>query len=124
MAPMLATTVVTDIPRYLELELVLDSGAGAHVASKKHCPGYAVQPSAMRQSGVGFSAADGGDMENYGEAVLNIMTLDKAGKVTAGKTTFNISDVTRALWSVGLMCDGGLGVTFKKEFASVMDPSC
>ena len=121
---MLVTTVVTHIPRYLELEIVFDTGAGTHVASKKHRPGYAVQPSAMSQPGAGFSAADGGDMDNYGEAVLNIMALYKPGNVTAGKTTFNISDVTRALWSVGLMCDRGLDVTFKKEFASVMDPSC
>ena len=106
---------------YLEMEIVLDSGAGAHVASKAHIQGYAVCPSALSKAGAAFVGADGGRIKNYGQAILELMTVDMKGGKHAVQSNFQIADVTRALWSVGLICDAGLRVEFKAESASVLD---
>ena len=34
-----------EVPRYVSMEVVLDSGAGAHVANRRHVPSYQVVPS-------------------------------------------------------------------------------
>ena len=39
-----------NVPKYIELEVILDSGAGAHVASKRHVPGYAVMESELSKA--------------------------------------------------------------------------
>ncbi len=108
-------------PRYTELEVVLDSGAGAHVASKRHVTGYEIKESALSRAGAAFVAADGGRMKNHGETSLSIVTVDSKGTGHAVTANFQIADVTRALWSVGLICDSGLKVTFRAKDASVLD---
>ena len=60
-----------------------------------------------------------GDMGNYGEAKLDLFTPTVAGDGTAVTSTFNISDATRALWSVGLICDADLDVRFWKNCAKI-----
>ena len=106
---------------YLEMEVVLDSGAGAHVANKAHIPGYAVVPSALSKAGAAFVGADGGRIKNHGEAALQLVTLDGKGEWHAVHSNFQIADVTRALWSVGVICDSGLNVLFAADHASVLN---
>jgi hypothetical protein len=113
----------SEIPRYVTMEVVLDSGAGAHVANKRHVPGYKVVPSALSKLGAAFVAADGGKIDNQGEALLSLITTDSKGAGHAVKANFQIADVTRALWSVGLICDSGLQVTFAAMSASILDKS-
>jgi hypothetical protein len=113
----------SEVPRYVTMEVVLDSGAGAHVANKQHVPGYKVVPSALSKLGAAFVAADGGKIDNQGEALLNLVTMDAKGAGHAVKANFQIADVTRALWSVGLICDSGLQVTFAAMSASILDKS-
>ena len=74
-------------PRYTELEVVLDSGAGAHVASKRHVAGYEIKESALSRAGAAFVAADGGRMKNHGETSLSIVTVDSKGTGHASRPT-------------------------------------
>ena len=106
---------------YLEMEVVLDSGARAHVANKAHIPGYNVVPSALSKAGAAFVGADGGRIKNHGEAALQLVTVDGKGEWHAVHSNFQIADVTRALWSVGVICDSGLNVLFAADHASVLD---
>jgi cell wall-associated NlpC family hydrolase len=112
-----------EVPRYVTMEVVLDSGAGAHVANKRHVPGYKVVPSALSKLGAAFVAADGGKIDNQGEALLSLITTDSRGAGHAVRANFQIADVTRALWSVGLICDSGLDVKFAAMSASIPDRS-
>ena len=68
-------------------------------------------------------AADGGKIDNQGEALLSLITTDSKGAGHAVRANFQIADVTRALWSVGLICDSGLQVTFATMSASILDKS-
>ena len=86
-------------------------------------PGYKVVPSQLSKLGAAFVAADGGKIDNQGEALLSLITKDSGGVGHAVKANFQIADVTRALWSVGLICDSGLQVTFAAMSASISDKS-
>ena len=110
-----------DPPKYISLQVVLDSGAGAHVVGKKHIPGYKVMGSVLSRAGAAFLAADGGRIKNHGESLLRIVAEDSKGLEHAVTSNFQVADVTRALWSVGLICDSGLDVRFRKNDASVLD---
>ena len=110
-----------DPPRYINMGVVLDSGAGAHVVNKKAIPGYAVEASALSRAGAAFLAADGGRIKNHGESLLQLVAADSKGGEHAIQSKFQVADVTRALWSVGLICDSGLDVRFRKNDASVLD---
>ena len=108
-------------PRYTKLKVALDSGAGAHVINRDDAPGYEVRPSAMSQAGAAFLAADGGRIPNYGEVHVKMLSYDTSGKAHKITSRFEAADVTRALWSVGLICDSGLDVRFTSERALVLD---
>ena len=108
-------------PRYTKLKVALDSGAGAHVVNHKDVPGYKVSPSAMSRAGAAFLAADGGRIPNYGEVNVNMLSFDSHGAAHRISSRFEAADVTRALWSVGLICDSGLKVNFSSEKAVVED---
>jgi len=108
---------------YLEMEVVLDSGAGAHVANDKVLPGYAPQPSALSRAGAAFVAADGGRIENKGEGEVNMLAPNEKGSPQSVRAKFQCADVTRALLSVGLVHDAGLDTKFHKEWAKVLDAS-
>ncbi len=110
-----------DPPKYISLQVVLDSGAGAHVVNRKAIPGYLVEASALSKAGAAFLGADGGRIANHGESLLQIVAEDAKGGAHAITSHFQVADVTRALWSVGLICDSGLDVRFKKGEASVLD---
>ena len=115
--------VAAEIPKYLDLKVVLDSGAGAHVVNRKECLGYEVRESAMMKSGAAFRAANGSQIKNHGEVRLNIVAKDSGGGVHNISSKFEAADVTRALWSVGLICDAGLNVRFNAAKATVSDQS-
>jgi len=111
----------TELPRYTKVTVALDSGAGAHVINKSAVPGHPVQPSALSEAGAAFLAADGGRIRNHGEVRLNLMAKDGSGQQHRISSTFAAADVSRALWSVGLICDSGLKVDFTSSKATVSD---
>ena len=55
-------------------EIILDSGAGEHVASDKDAPGYSVVPSKGSKIGQNFVGAGGHKMRNKGEMALRLKT--------------------------------------------------
>ena len=110
-----------EAPRYRKVKVALDSGAGAHVINAQDAPGYAVKPSAMSQSGAAFLAADGGRIQNYGEVQVRMLSDDSKGEAHPIVSRFEAADVTRALWSVSLICDAGLKVDFDSNRAMVSD---
>jgi len=113
---------VAEVAEFLEIKVVLDSGAGAHVMNKRDCPGYEVKESPMTKSGAAFKAANGTVIKNYGEVRVEMVAKDSHGGVHNISSKFEAADVTRALWSVGLICDAGLDVKFTKTRASVVNP--
>ena len=110
-----------EVQRYILMTVVLDSGAGAHVINQKACPGYVVEESEMSKAGVAFRGADGGRIANLGQVTLNMVAGDSTGCAHKITSKFEVADVTRALWSVGLICDSGLDVVFTKSHAYVKD---
>ena len=114
-------TTGAEVPQFTKLKVALDSGAGAHVINKRDAPGYQIQPSAMSKAGAAFLAADGGRIPNYGEVTVSMLSCDSSGGTHRISSRFEAADVTRALWSVGLICDSGLDVQFSAEKALVID---
>jgi len=91
------------------------------VINRRDAPGCKVTPSAMSRSGAAFLAADGGRIQNHGEVMVNMLAKDSNGETHKVSSRFEAADVTRALWSVSLICDSGLGVKFSAEKALVTD---
>ncbi len=104
---------------YLIVEVILDSGAGMHVIHPSMVANYNVKESVLSRIGAGFLAASGDRLKNYGEVLLSILTSDSAGKDHEITSKFEVTDVTRPLWSVGLICDSGLDVKFTRTHATV-----
>jgi len=75
----------------------------------------------MSAAGAAFLAADGGRIPNHGEVRVNMVSMDSKGKAHRINSRFEAADVTRALWSVGLICDSGLKVQLTSEKALVLD---
>ena len=98
-------------------EVILDSGAGEHVANNSDAPGYSVVSSKGSRVNQNFIGAGGHKMANRGEMALSLRTAE--GKSI--DTTFQVADVTRPLWSVARICDAGFEVTFSKTGARVVN---
>jgi len=92
----------------------LDSGAADHVVDSADTPGYVINESWISKAGACFMAANGKRIPNRGEVNLNI----KAGKVPI-KFTFQISKISRPLWSVGKLCDAGYTIQLHKGHAEI-----
>ena len=75
----------------------------------------------MSRAGASFRGADGGKIANHGQVTLNLMAPDSEGHGHKILSKFEVADVTRALWSVGLICDSGLKVSFSKTNAWIHD---
>ncbi len=90
------------------IKVAVDSGAGDHVAARA-LVGRRVVPSAGSRNGRYFVAANGDKIRNEGQATL-MMTETSAGRTVS--STFQVADVTRALFSVSKMCDEGCEVHF------------
>ena len=52
-----------------KITFVGDSGAVDHVLTKKAAEAFPVKPTAMSKAGVGFTAANGTPIKNYGARV-------------------------------------------------------
>jgi len=103
----------------VEFEVALDSGCTDNVCHQGDVPGYLVESSPGSRGGQGFLVGNGERVPNIGQVNLN---LETDGKVRNGiKTTFQIAKVSRALMSVGRLCDVGLKVEFDDTKARVLD---
>jgi len=98
--------LTVNIPR--TIKIALDSGAGDHVAGRDQVPSRSIRQSGGSRRGQHFIDASGNRIENQGEAELHM--LEPGGKGI--KSTFQVADVTRALYSVSKICDDGCEVYF------------
>jgi hypothetical protein len=112
---------MAEVPKYVSLTVVLDSGAGAHVMNPKDCKGHPIKESDLMKAGASFKAANGSLIKNHGQVQLNMMVRDSKGQRRAIKSKFEAADVTKALWSVGLICDAGLDAKFNAKQATILD---
>ena len=94
------------IPR--TIKIALDSGAGDHVAGRDQVGAKSIRASGGSRRGQHFIDASGNRIENQGESELHM--LEPGGKSI--KSTFQVADVTRALYSVSKICDDGCEVYF------------
>ena len=87
----------------VEADVAVDSGCVAHVVGPDDVPGTVEirHPPGKRRRG--FKAANGSDMENYGEATVEMVQENG----TAIASTFTVTDVTRPLHSTSQICDTG-----------------
>ena len=99
--------LAADAPR--TIKVAADSGAGDHVAAAELVGTHLVTPSPGSRNGCHFVSASGDRMKNRGEAKLKLGD-PRAGTILT--STFQVADVTRALYSVSKMCDEGCIVTF------------
>ena len=106
---------VMDQHEFLDMEVVLDSGAADHVIDKADAPDYELKESAGSRAGACFVAANGERIPNQGEVQLQL----KLG-TTPIASTFQVFQISRPLWSVGKICDAGYTVTFKKDGAEIL----
>ena len=100
---------------FLDLEVVLDSGACEHVVDSSMTPGYQVLESEGSKSGSCFLAANGERMPNSGEVHLQ---LRSEGNEILSK--FQVAGISKPLWSVGRICDAGYEVRFSKGGAQIL----
>ena len=101
-------------PEYMDLQPVMDSGAADRVVETADIPGCTPTPSTGSKAGACFVAANGERIPNRGEVKLEM----KSGKLPI-HSTFQISKISKPLWSVGKLCDAGYVVEFKKGGATV-----
>ena len=94
--------------------MVLDSGAADHVIHRRAAPGYELQESAGSEAGSCFVAANGERILNQGQVTLDM----KSGNVPI-KSTFQVSKISKPLWSVGKLCDAGYEVEFQRDQAVI-----
>ena len=119
--PASAEVNMAETPKYTVMTVVLDSGAGVHVMNPRDCKGYPVQPSELAKLGAAFKAANGTTIKNHGQVELNIVVKDSQGNRRPITSKFEAADVTKALWSVGLICDAGLDAKFNAKTATILD---
>ena len=117
--PAAAEVNMAEVPKYVALTVVLDSGAGAHVMNPKDCKGHPIKASDLMKAGASFKAANGSLIKNHGQVELNILVRDSQGRRRPITSKFEAADVTKALWSVGLICDCGLDARFDSKKAVI-----
>ena len=97
------------------IQIAMDSGAGKNVALLEMVEGYHVNPSYGSSNNKHFVAANGGKILNLGECDLNF----NDGSGSRMRSTFQIAEVSRMLYSVSQLCDAGCDVAFNKSEGKV-----
>ena len=97
------------------MKIVLDSGAGDHVAGPDQVGHHSIRASRGSRRDAHFIAANGETIRNHGGSQLHM--LEPGGKTI--KSAFQVADVTRALYSVSKVCDDGCVVHFTATEAIV-----
>ena len=93
------------------MDVTVDSGAADHVSNKEIEKGIEVRETEASKKGMSYRVANGETIPNRGEKVLR-------GVTDTGKNigfTAQITDVTKALCSVGKMTDSGNRVVFDDD---------
>ena len=91
----------------VEIEVVADTGAGAHCAHPRHLPSSVeVNDDKLRN----FNGAGGEPSKHFGRATVRMEQED--GQHTSQEV--QVMEVTRPLHSISMVCDNDFGVVFTK----------
>ena len=101
--------VLSLLPKVTLLKIALDSGACEHVVSKSDLQGFKIEESEASRRGEHYIAADGGKVPNQGQCRVG---LRAQGTGVEFDSLFQLAPVSRPLYSVGKICDGGAEVKF------------
>ena len=104
-------------PEWVQIDVVMDSGAAESVAPSNIAPWIDIQESAGSRAGRKYLSASGEVLKNLGEKNLEVVTNEGM----KASTTFQIADVTRPLCSIARVCDKGNQVVFNSEGGYVED---
>ena len=110
----------TEPPTY-PVQIILDSGASEHVASREDFPGYEVKESHGSKTGKHYTGASGHRIRNEGES--NVQMIVPAGKKGPNQLSavFQVAQVTRPLMSVSKICkDGRYDVLCRDDKAYIL----
>ena len=111
-----------DIPEYIEIDVVADSGAGEHVLSRVDAPGHPVTESPGSRRGQKVKGAGGQVMDNEGQILLEMLAPVEEEGYNEVDVTWQVTDVCRPLLSVSKVCDKGQHTfTFDDKKAVVRD---
>ena len=108
-------------PEYYPRNVILDSGASDHVASKADIPGQTVVPSVGSKARRSYVDASGHPILNQGESTVAIRLPAGGDRTNDGQATFQVADVSRPLLSVSKICEKGNDVLCRKDAAYVLD---
>ena len=111
-------------PPTYPVQIILDSGASEHVASREDFPGYEVRESPGSRAGKHYTGASGHRIRNEGESSINmIVPVGDSGKNQLS-AVFQMAKVTRPLMSVSKICkDGKYDVLCRSDKAFVLERS-
>ena len=104
-------------PKWVDIEVVMDSGAAESVAPSAVAPWVRIKESIGSREGREYLSASGDVLKNLGEKELSVVTCEGF----PATTTFQIADVTRPLCSIAKVCDKGNRVIFEKDCGYVED---
>ena len=108
-------------PPTYPVQIILDSGASEHVASREDFPGYGVGESPGSKTGKHYTGASGHRIRNEGEAKVQMIAPAGDGKQSELSTVFQVAKVTRPLMSVSKICkDGRYDVLCRQDKAFVL----
>ena len=96
----------------------MDSGAAECVAPKDMAHHYRISDSVASRSGVFYTSADGGRLDNLGQQELPIAFDNR----TRAMATFQIANVSRPLMSVARICELGNRVLFGALGGVIVNP--
>ena len=92
----------------------VDSGATESVVPDEIPSSVPTTPGSASRRGVQYEVANGERIPNRGQVSLEM----KSGNIPI-KSTFQVSKISKPLWSVGKLCDAGFKVEFGKSAAIV-----
>ena len=97
-------------------KVTIDSGAEVSIWPATHVSWDNVKPTEESEKGIGFVAANGSRMENYGGTQV---VFEKNGKVKA--MNFDVTDCKKPLASVAKIVDKGNKVVFDEEESYILN---
>ena len=109
---------LSDEPEFVDMEVALDSACARHVGSRADFPNYSVMEGEGSRRGQEFITAAGDTISNQGEIAAALVAADEREI----SSTFQITAVTRPLWSVSQILDNlpeDHEAKFKRQTASI-----
>ena len=107
-----------DVPEFIDFEVAWDTGSIAHVLDKCDAPGYTLEESEGSRRKQVYNNASGGTMPNEGQIELHLVSEGEEVR-----STFQVTNVTKPLWSIGTVLDNlgeaGAEVVFRLTDAIV-----